>query len=388
MPVVGQQQITCVYPLSGVYAPLQRILFYILLTFGVIGRRHRWLVAGALASAMTYCGAAAIHSIFLIARSRSSVVDLDVYGVFATTSTGIMLVTPLLAWSTTLQSVEQDLRAIVVLWTLLVLQGAVLSLATIYTRGDTPGPTCLAEASLGDVPDTAATLRNATADCIYVCYPETRPLARSPADVQVWENHLDTPFRITVAFLITAAGSLPSWIMTWYQFIRVGHVNLLSLQPVLGKIDFAWMGGWVFLRRLGRDRQTSSSYGSSVAVGDDHVRGAESTSPMLSDTLWAVLRYYSILSSFGVFVVNLVLNEVRFRSLPTDEMPFEVGQWSPWVSVGLVLVAQGVSRLFKRGNTEKCRDGEDEELRLFDRDKGMGSGCESEKGGCRRRNSL
>ncbi|KAL4796701.1 hypothetical protein BDV19DRAFT_387892 [Aspergillus venezuelensis] len=362
MPVIGQHHVTCIYPLSGVYAPLQRIPFYVLLTFGVVGRRHRWLVAGALASAMTYCGAAAIHSIFLIAQSRSSVVDLDVYGVFATTSTGIMLVTPLLAWSTTLQSVEQGLRAIVVLWTLLILQGAVLFLATIYIRGHTPGPTCLASASLGDIPDTAATLQNITANCTYVCYPETRPLARSPGDVQVWENHLDTPFRITIYASRARKLTEPS--------------------PVFGEFDFAWMGGWVFLRRLGLDRPSSSSEAGPI-------QGAEPTTPIRSDRLQAILRYYSILSSFGVFVVNLVLNEVRFRALPTDEMAFEAGQWSPWVSVGLVLGAQGVSRLFNKRHTKQCRDGEDgdEELRLFDRDgKGVGSGSESGFG--RRRNSL
>ncbi|KAL4957052.1 hypothetical protein BDW69DRAFT_191894 [Aspergillus filifer] len=341
MPVSGQHQVTCIYPLSGVYAPLQRILFYVLLTFGVIGRRHRWLVAGSLASAMTYCGAAAIHSIFLIAQSRSSVVDLDVYGVFATTSTGIMLVTPLLAWSTTLQSVEQDLRAIVVLWTLLILQGAVLSLATIYIRGHTPGPTCLASGSPGNIPDTAATLRNTTANCTYVCYPENRPLARSPADVEVWENHLDTPFRITSSKLDN------------------------DLVPVHSHRS----RGWVFLKR-GRQRSSSGSEGGSAVQGTS----TEPTTQIRYDRLQVVFRYYFILSSFGVFVVNLVLNEVRFRALPTDEMSFEVGQWSPWVSVGLILLAQGISRLFKRGGRgTKRRDGEDgdEELRLFDKGDGI-----------------
>lgn len=195
LPVVAQAEqdsrdVLCVYPLSGVYAPLQRILFYLLLSFGVIGRRQRWLVAGALASAMTYCGAAAIHSVLLLADARSPVVDLDVYGVFAATSTGIMLTTPLLAWSTTLQSVEREVRMLITLWTLLILIGAILAIATIYIRGVTKGPPCYDSLSLADIPSTASTLRNATANCTYVCFSEESPLGRSPGDVLAWENKL------------------------------------------------------------------------------------------------------------------------------------------------------------------------------------------------------
>lgn len=49
--------VLCVYPLSGLYTPFQRILFYLLLSYGVLGRGQPWLVAGALASAMSYSGA-------------------------------------------------------------------------------------------------------------------------------------------------------------------------------------------------------------------------------------------------------------------------------------------------------------------------------------------
>ncbi|KAL4935084.1 hypothetical protein BDV06DRAFT_207702 [Aspergillus oleicola] len=255
IPVVARPDVLCVYPLSGVYAPLQRILFYVLLAFGVMGRRQRWLVAGALASAMTYCGAAAVHSWFLVAQSRSSVIDLDVYGVFAATSTGIMLVAPLLGWSTTLQSVEREIRTLVLLWTLLILHGAILSIATIYIRGGTEGPACLM--SPDDIPATAATLQNETANCTYICLPESRPVARSQGDVQIWRNQLDAPAHITSVFLPTVAASIPSSIITWYKFIRRGRAHLLRPPLFFSKLELGWVGEWLFERRR-TDRGLSS----------------------------------------------------------------------------------------------------------------------------------
>ena len=46
--------------LSGQYCLLSRILYYALLIFSVFGHAHVWLIAGALALALTYSGTAAI----------------------------------------------------------------------------------------------------------------------------------------------------------------------------------------------------------------------------------------------------------------------------------------------------------------------------------------
>jgi hypothetical protein len=47
---------------GGMYSRLNRILYYLLLVFALVVHHHEWLVAGALASATTYSGAAAVQA--------------------------------------------------------------------------------------------------------------------------------------------------------------------------------------------------------------------------------------------------------------------------------------------------------------------------------------
>ncbi len=82
-------------------------------------------------------------------------------------------------------------------------------------------------------------------------------------------------------------------------------------------------------------------------------------------------QYYFVLGSFGVFVVNLVMNEVRFRDLPVDEMMYEVDQWTSWVGVALIVLAQVLSRFFKRSKKHSSQgSGGEEELRIWDQERG------------------
>jgi hypothetical protein len=54
--------VICEWPISGMYSRLNRILYYVTLVFALVVRHHDWLVAGALASATSYSGAAAIQA--------------------------------------------------------------------------------------------------------------------------------------------------------------------------------------------------------------------------------------------------------------------------------------------------------------------------------------
>jgi hypothetical protein len=54
--------VVCEWPISGMYSRLNRILYYVALVFALVVRHHDWLVAGALASATTYSGSAAIQA--------------------------------------------------------------------------------------------------------------------------------------------------------------------------------------------------------------------------------------------------------------------------------------------------------------------------------------
>ena len=56
----------CGYPVSGQYGFLNRLLFYLLMIFALIARKHPWLAAAALGTAMTYAASAAVHAFALL----------------------------------------------------------------------------------------------------------------------------------------------------------------------------------------------------------------------------------------------------------------------------------------------------------------------------------
>ena len=64
-----QDQVACVYPVSGQYGAISRWVYYALLLFGIIAQRETWLIAGALATAMSYSATAAVHAILLAAST-------------------------------------------------------------------------------------------------------------------------------------------------------------------------------------------------------------------------------------------------------------------------------------------------------------------------------
>ena len=56
----------CVYPISGSYGFLNRLLYYCLLIFALLVRHHSWLCPAALVSAMTYSSVACVHAFALL----------------------------------------------------------------------------------------------------------------------------------------------------------------------------------------------------------------------------------------------------------------------------------------------------------------------------------
>ncbi|KAL8649668.1 MAG: hypothetical protein Q9226_005480 [Calogaya cf. arnoldii] len=96
-----ENAMVCVYPISSQYALLPRLLFYFLTVFGVIYRHQEWLVAGALASALTYSGSAAVHAVLLAGFRQENALDLDVIPCNAVLAMSVLIAVPLLHYSKT-----------------------------------------------------------------------------------------------------------------------------------------------------------------------------------------------------------------------------------------------------------------------------------------------
>src|SRR2546423_15209886 len=104
----------CIYPLSGQYDVLPRGLFYLLLIFSLLFRRHNWLATAALGTAMTYAAVSAVHMLALVTnfgfgtpddpqgwniQSSAAYGDVDVFGIYPILSAAAILLTPILNWS-------------------------------------------------------------------------------------------------------------------------------------------------------------------------------------------------------------------------------------------------------------------------------------------------
>lgn len=139
-------RVYCAYPISGMYDFLTRILFYVLLLFALLFRRHSWLAVAALGTAMTYSATVAVHALALLTQfgwhtgypniqSSQPFGDIDILGAQVVLTAALVMMTPILNWST---SVRRDrAQIIVVLWGLLIF--VAWAPATVYVSSQANG---------------------------------------------------------------------------------------------------------------------------------------------------------------------------------------------------------------------------------------------------------
>lgn len=123
-------EVLAVYQLSGRYGLMPRLLYYALIIFTVAGHTHVWLNAGALASALTYSGTAAIHALILAADSANSLCDIDAVGIWAILSVGCLVDDPTLTRSSIIPRIPA--RPIFGFWGSLVSFGAIFALTALF----------------------------------------------------------------------------------------------------------------------------------------------------------------------------------------------------------------------------------------------------------------
>ena len=119
--------VVCEWPISGMYCRLQRILFYCLLIFALIWRRHEWLIAGALAYATTFSGAAAIQAMVqfgVVNKYHDSAGDNDNEAILGILSASLLMAVPLINWSRTIRRLQA--RPILIYWVIIIFVGYIL----------------------------------------------------------------------------------------------------------------------------------------------------------------------------------------------------------------------------------------------------------------------
>jgi len=128
-PEVIRIFVVCMWPVSGQYDLLSRILFYVMMLISVLFRHYRLVSLAAMGTAMTYAAVSAVHTLVILANNYptapwpgnvappATYFDPDLYAIFPVLAVAGIMLNPILMWSTTVRKFKP---VVVVYWGLLV----------------------------------------------------------------------------------------------------------------------------------------------------------------------------------------------------------------------------------------------------------------------------
>ncbi|KAJ5108079.1 hypothetical protein N7456_004754 [Penicillium angulare] len=321
-------KVICGYQLSGNYCILNRVLYYALIIFSIIGYSHVWLIAGALASALTYSGTAAVHAVILCIASETGTFDIDILGTWAIVSIACLTVMPIFSFSPSIR--ESVVSPIFGLWGTLVAIGAICSIVSL-NRGFPDEPPCLSTGKNPQLLISPSQLADPSFECTYACF-SNRQILRGPSE------------------MIALPAALPfEHFPIWQGAAGVtGGVGIYW--AVFG---FCWPG---FRKRTEAELQKSIRANKPRSGDLSKARRARAKARKEARLELETGEYpgpgkgltcFSALSTVGAFVV-IILNEMFLLhyggGFPYNEQPYAIGQWGPWVGILLALLAAGLVR--------------------------------------------
>ncbi|KAF4629371.1 hypothetical protein G7Y89_g8776 [Cudoniella acicularis] len=368
--------IRCVYPLSGQYDTLSRILFYVLMVFSLVFRRHVWISVAALGTAMTYSATAAIHLLALVtnfqwgseggglsrfnetgwnSETSKPFGDVDFFGIFPIlTASGIML-TPILMWSTTVR--EYRAQSIIIYWGILIFAGLICSLYTVL-RG----------ASFDIIPSFASCTKSEeclnklepffftyngykSCNCIDFC------ALLSP----------DAPMRESANMVPYLGHRFAENILRDGSFVTFWAISFLSMafiviSGIIGILGSRWSQEEVrnaIFRVLNADARDWIVVLFEGERETALLKKFHWENPDTKMTLWKRFRYFyakctatwffltAMLTTIlcpPFFVSMIIANEFVVQYIPVSEHSDAVGAWATWVGAALVLIATVIDR--------------------------------------------
>ena len=312
-PLEGK--VACVYPVSGQYGAISRWVYYALLLFGICAQREVWLIAGALATAMSYSATAALHALLLAcSTARQPVFDLDLAGTWAVLSAGLFALWPVLGTSRTL--IESPFRPIFSAWGIMVAIGIIASVCPVYLTYDKE-PQCLS--STGALLQHPYQVGMTEWNCSYSCFDSNRIL-RAPSEIQAIDAR-------------TIYGDYWGLFKALAAYSANASVIIIIITSGLGLRWHRWSQ-----RRKARKNP-------SIDVNDCSRMTFNPLHPRDRSERWAAFFFFV---NQGTSIAAVVLTEIYLLGggLPMDEQPFNVSQWGGAVAVALVIIAAGINKYF------------------------------------------
>jgi len=207
-------------------------------------------------------------------------------------------------------------------------------------------PDCLPSADAAS--SGVSWFRSPTGNCTYTCFPERR-LLRSPQDVIAWPNSISPARDIVGIFLPMISSFLFGWLLgevsarTWMREKLARNPNdyITTAATWREAVGLRW-----FARRFQtRDGRNSNP---DIAQPSSPASISSSSATPRGLRLWRSFQSFIVFGNFAAFAANVVMTEYRIYSFPRIERANEVGQWAPWVSVGLVVLAQAFNHFAKK----------------------------------------
>ena len=346
-------QISCVFAISGSYGLLPRLLYYVTLVLAIFGRSKEWLIIGALVSALTYAGTAAIH-LMALCTSKSGVFDLDVMAAWAILSTGALGYIGMFHWSSTLR--YSNAKWIMICWGMLVGVGLIFGRAVLF---DSPAPDTepACYSTSGKLLEYPIELISPEFKCTYHCFSISKPMRHKSEIIAVPSQLLNNKYTGLalvlvgpIQFAAYAALSLdtqqhnPSQLCqraVMKYLIQPGQKERLT-KTIYNASAEGWYGGYfALLSYVGRTEWTLKK------------------TLICSFTLpWLLLTFLVDVFCLPLMVANIVLNEITLLQgdIPVNETNNNVGQWSPIVNSLLVVIAACMGKAIEmRQNSKKVK---------------------------------
>ncbi|PVF99523.1 hypothetical protein CPB86DRAFT_872584 [Serendipita vermifera] len=332
-----EELIMCVYPMSGQYGRLTRVMLYLLLVSAPLAQNYFWLIAGLLAYVMTYTATTAFHAVVLAFAPKRNV-DLDAFATLTVLSCAILGSTPMAWWSSTLGSTE--FRAIFRVWRIVLIIGLVCALAT---RASTYQEEAACRSSHGELLTSRYQLLDPSFQCTYSCFSHHQILKDQDELVAI-----KTPQGLFNTNQASLSGFAPLFSCAACLFIFIyGLFPLcwhMRRKRTERELEASIQSHKARLERLGKSRNKKSiqrrAYSNSRIWEAEHeLKTGKVPKPAETSVLIVALV---------PFVAILSANEIGvLRRLPEADHEYAVGQWSSWIGVALGAIAATINRTYE-----------------------------------------
>ena len=376
---------------KGTYGFLARLLYYCALVFSLFSRAHLWLVAGALAAALTYSGGAAIHACLLVWRGPNPFIENDSWVLYTILNAACLITVPLLNWSGTLRRLGQKAasmkdrkaletnsdvgtRTIVIYWAFLILIGYIcIWQQTRYGSHD----------DNSEYPDmTKVMCRSGTNASLFM--ESNGTFYRRAIDAPfIQDNGCTDPCNLV---------NIPSIFRNQNELVLLKHSEALLWNYTLPgpkyqkaerlmtteneafsinfySLPFILVQGFIVALFGRRDPREIRDVIYINLFMEHHI----SSRPILMTFQEGFVRALAALNYLiacavvifcaPLFVISIVAQELQiWTQQPESESPYQIGQWSVWAYTALVILAaliaryhnklvSGIARAFRAGRT-------------------------------------